>query len=200
MSCVWRREAASVSSPEGWAVVITASYVDPQSVNNPTAGATLPAAWGDTVRADLEYLVDPPGVVVSATAAQNVTSATWTELSFGTTLRDTDGFHQTPEHMVVPTGLGGWYWAGGSVGFTANSTGNRAIAIYVNASLYVAEVHPASGGSDGSHLFIAGVPVQLSAGDYVAIYGYQGSGGDISTIAFGAGTYARGWLSWMGRT
>lgn len=179
---------------------MTTTYIDPQSVNNPTAGATLPAAWGDTVRNDIEFLIDPPGVVLTASASQNITNSTWTELSFtGSTLRDTDGFHQTAEHMAVPTGFGGWYWAGGSVGWPANPNNNRGIAVYVNGTAYHVSVAPASAGSDGSHRSIGNVPVQLSAGDYVAIRVYQTSGGDIGTAAISGSVYARAWLSWMGR-
>ena len=35
-------------------------YVDPQTIDNPTAGNPIPAAWADQVRNNLEFLIAPP--------------------------------------------------------------------------------------------------------------------------------------------
>jgi hypothetical protein len=44
-------------------------YVDTQTIHNPATGTVAPATWGDQVRDNLEFLVDPPVCSISDTSA-----------------------------------------------------------------------------------------------------------------------------------
>lgn len=176
---------------------MTLPYVDPNTIFTPTANAILPFTWLADVRSCLEFLVDPPGCVVSQVANQTISTSSLTAINFtDADLRDTDGFHDpssSPNYMTVPTGFGGWYWAGGAASFGVYAPGYRQIAISVNGSVVNQgrELRDASTSHDTQvHIH---APVQLAAGDHVEILVDQTSGSALNVFD------CVGWLSWMGR-
>lgn len=70
-------------------------YVDPNTVHNPATGSVAPAAWGDVVRDNFEFLADPPQCSVRASAPQTITNNTLTVLTANTEFYDTDAMHST---------------------------------------------------------------------------------------------------------
>jgi hypothetical protein len=52
------------------------AYLDIQSLHNPSTGTVPPASWGDQIRDNLEFLVDPPACSISQSSSQTVASAT----------------------------------------------------------------------------------------------------------------------------
>jgi hypothetical protein len=71
------------------------AYVDTQSIHNPATGTVPPAAWGDQLRDNLEFLIDPPTCHVSGSIPQSVPSNTNTAMSADTELFDNDSMHST---------------------------------------------------------------------------------------------------------
>lgn len=166
----------------------TTPYVDPQTIHNPSTGASPPAAWGDAIRDALETLVRPPGVVLKTTADQAGASANnaWYNLSWNAPadLRDTDSFHTgTGDVVQIPSGLGGWYLAAGSVVWDVNATGTRAVRYSVNgAGDYRLAQGNNTGASYGTRLAFAET-VKLNAGDQFRISARQDSGGALMVKA-----------------
>lgn len=115
----------------------TTPYVDPNTVHNPTTGGEPPAAWGDTVRDGLEFLIDPPRCkAIRSSAVQVIPTSTWTTVTFpDADAWDTDAFHTpTESELTVPTGLGGIYLALAVLQLDDSPTGNRAARFLVNGS------------------------------------------------------------------
>ncbi len=95
---------------------------------------------------------------------------------------DTDGFHSTVTNnsrMTIPAGLGGKYLVVAQMSWDSNTSGERILEIVVNGS--------AGGGANGwSRDNISNANgmtrslsciINLAAGDYVELKGYQSSGG-----------------------
>jgi hypothetical protein len=70
------------------------AYQDTNLVHNPATGTVAPAAWGDQVRDNLEFLIDPPACSISA-AGVTVASATTVVLGSTNGLEnyDNDAMH-----------------------------------------------------------------------------------------------------------
>lgn len=136
------------------------------------------------------------GCRVTKSADQNLTSSTFTPVTWDTESFDTDGFHSTASNtsrFTVPTGMGGYYRLSGSISSQSMSDQNNAIArLTVNG---VADdstrVRLAASGSGTGN--IVGLPfswvVNLAAGDYVEVEGYSAAGTAIidsigSTVTF----------------
>lgn len=175
------------------------AYVDPQSINNPTAGATLPAAWGDTVRDDLEWLArNKPHCRVYNSAAQSIPDVTHTAITFDTERVDVGGLHSTVSNtsrITVPSGGDGWYSIGGGLEYAAvNTTGIRQAEIKLNGSTIIAiQQVPAANIVQQCNVSCFW---QLAAGDYVELVAFQSSGGALNVDA--ATSYSpEFWATWM---
>lgn len=165
---------------------MTTPYVDPQSVHNPATGTSPPASWGDTVRADLEFLVQPPSCRVSRIAALTVANATETAVPFtATDSWDSDAFHDTVTNntrITIPTGLGGRYLLSANCFFdNGTTTGNYMLRWRLNGTTAISDAM-APGASLGTRLSNTTV-YALNAGDYVEVTVYQSSGGSLSLFA-----------------
>lgn len=168
---------------------MTSAYVDPQTIHNPAAGGKPPATWGDTVRDDIVSLAKPPGVrVVRSGAAQTITTATETAITFGTGDAvedwDTDAFHSMSSNtsrITIPTGFGGRYSLHGSVVWAADSTGMRITSIKKGAATYLAMDCRAPITSGDVTVVNLSCEVALAAGEYVElrVYHTKGSGLDV---------------------
>lgn len=175
------------------------AYVDPQSVNNPTAGATLPAAWGDVIRDDLEWLArNKPHAAVFNSAAQSIPDSTHTALTFDSEHVDVGGMHSTSSNtsrLTIPSGADGWYDVGGCVEFAAvNTTGIREVELRLNGLSLIAiqQVTAAN--------IVQQVTVnrksQLVAGDYIELTVFQSSGGALNVNA--SALYSpEFWIEWQ---
>jgi hypothetical protein len=162
---------------------MTTPYVDPQTVHNPGPTLSPPASWGDTVRDGLEFCSKRPGAILDRATSQSITNGTTlVPIAFGTgtTLRDTDTYHNESTNntrVVIPTGFGGWYRVDAFVRFAANGTGYRDLAVRIGGSTVVphsiAKVAPIS----GQDAFASTTAlVQLNANDYVEMCVAQTSG------------------------
>lgn len=180
---------------------MTTPYVQPDSIQNPATGGTVTAALLDTYNADHEFHADPPGCVIRLTTTLGISDATVTAVQFNAAdARDTDAFHDPASsntRMTVPTGLGGWYTAGGVVTFAANGTGYRLVGLRVNGTTRMAQQTSVSFGTAANTLTVS-APLLLAAGDYVELIVYQNSGGALNID--GSTIECRAWLLWHGRT
>lgn len=71
------------------------AYADLNTIHNPATGTAAPASWGDQVRDNLEFLIDPPSCAVYNSAVQSVSNNTLTTMTADSELYDNDSMHST---------------------------------------------------------------------------------------------------------
>tara|TARA_Y100000034_G_scaffold2168_1_gene2702 strand:+ start:19 stop:657 length:639 start_codon:yes stop_codon:yes gene_type:complete len=140
-----------------------------------TAG-TLAIARGGTGAATLAAagLANTPMFFAHSSTGQAVTSATWTKVTLGTELIDTDSAFAS-DTFTVPSGKDGKYMFQGSLNTFADNDMTRAqVAIYKNdAVLAVTYNFITSTDQDVRHCTADITTIDdASAGDYYDIYGY----------------------------
>lgn len=172
--------------------------IDPQTVNNPTAGAIAPASWGDAVRDGIVYLgTNKPRCRVYNSANISLTTATTTALTFNSERYDVGGCHSTSSNtsrLTVPTGEAGVYTIGGAVEFASNTTGERILAIRLNGTTDLARQRVDSAG--GQVALTVFTDYALVAADYVELTAYQSSGGALNVLATGNFS-PESWMRWV---
>ena len=175
---------------------MTTPYVDPQTIHNPATSTSPPASWGDTIRDDLEFLINPPMVRVNcSTGNTSVPSASFTILPFsGTVDYDTDSFKTSTTQFTVPAGLGGKYHIMAHYATGTSGASTKAVAIQVNGSRITQNLRNSTGASEQQIMVMT--DYALTAGDVVSIHGYQNSGSpenwpQRSSIAF----FSMRWVS-----
>jgi hypothetical protein len=157
------------------------AYIDPNTVHNPATGTVAPAAWGDTIRDDLEFLIDPPACSARNSTTQSINNTTFTVLTANSENFDNNAMHST----VTNTSRITCQTAGRYLFFTrhrwaTNGTGARVIQYRINGvdpgatAQQLMAVPAAGGGVDHQHT--ATWSLTLAAGDYVEVAGYQDSG------------------------
>lgn len=156
-----------------------------------TTGESVSAAQLNThLRDNLSFLAAPDRAMGNRGAfAQTLSTATWTEMVFGSENYDTGGMHTTGgDNQQFAAAVAGAYLCVAQVRFAANSTGDRKAMIRKNSA------HGAGGGTawgltcvraatgQETSFSIAAV-VPLSAGDYVSAWAWQNSGGNLDLEA-----------------
>lgn len=164
------------------------AYADPQSTHNPATGEIPPAAWGDIVRDDLEYLArNRPHCRVYNSAAISLTHNTDAALTFNSERYDVGGCHSTASNtsrITIPAGEGGKYLLTGHVEFASNATGDRQLSFRLNGTTVLAAQRVGANGSSVTILSLSTV-YALAAGDYVELWALQSSGGALNATASG---------------
>jgi hypothetical protein len=152
-------------------------YVDPQSVHNPATGTIAPAAWGDTIRDDLEFLVDPPACSVFHSVVQSTSSGVSTALAADSENFDNAGMHSTvTNNSRITIQVAGRYLLLATMEFANNATGWRSTGFFINgvfSPIGGQTVPPA--GSQTTRLSATRTRV-LAVGDYVEVQSNQNSG------------------------
>lgn len=116
-------------------------------------------------------------------APQTIPNATWTAVTFDSESWDTNGFHSTTTNtsrITIPAGLAGKYEFNARGFFVPSAVGIRYIAIYINGVNYRIAYFPASANDFAIAL---NTKFNLSAGDYLEVYVYQSSGGNLNFYA-----------------
>lgn len=124
-----------------------------------------------------------------SSTAQTLSNATFTAITYDTEDYDTGAIHSvssnTSRMTVPPGGAGLWEFLVGLT-FDANATGGRLVRFYKNGSaLTYGQVSvPVNSGSFGTAVNSV-IHASLVDGDYIEVFGYQTSGGnlDIGTPA-----------------
>jgi hypothetical protein len=122
------------------------------------------------------------GCSLTAGAETTIANATFTAVAFSVEKYDTDNFHSTSTNtsrITIPSGKAGKYLITGKLNFNSNATGYRQIAIYKNGSSLSYNAFAVVNGN------VTGVTIvsldSLAEGDYLELFGYQTSGGNLNT-------------------
>jgi len=149
-------------------------------------GETLVA--DSTAATGLKWAKSPNfiGVQCNNSAQQTIANVTFTALTWNGEEYDTSSFHSTSSNnsrITIPTGLGGYYRISGNVRFVSNGTGRRLVQLRKNGGM-IKETEVTPGASAELSLWTNCV-LPFVAGDYLEIYVYQSSGGNLNIYAGG---------------
>lgn len=135
------------------------------------------------------FVLDPPRCTVYHSADRTLTTATWTLAIFDSEAQDTDTMHSTATNnsrLVATTA--GRYFVTALVYFAGNATGGRGINFTKNGagtrtslSTNVSDGF-ASGVANTNQLVSVAFEVNMAAGDYLEMFLYQSSGGNLAYI------------------
>ena len=150
-------------------------------------GNTISAAnWNTDLVDNVKWVAGDSGgkphCRVYNSASISIANNTPTVLTMDSESWDSGGMHSTSvntSRLTVPSGGGGKYVIGGGVNFPANATGTRWAAILLNGTTVLAKVETPGNASIDANLNPSTVYV-LNATDYVELYVYQSSGGNLN--------------------
>jgi hypothetical protein len=129
------------------------------------------------------------GVALTNSAVQTLSNSTNTAITFDTETFDTNAYHSTvtnTSRITIPVGYAGYYRITGAVAYASNATGLRSAKVYKNGtSIFHYSVTAVATGNPASTAvsFIA----NLAEGDYLELYAFQNSGGNLDTVNASAG-------------
>lgn len=135
------------------------------------------------LRDAIAFWQNPPSALITGNAGQSLTTATWTLVAFPTTSYDTDTIVTSTSRLTAKTA--GRYSVTAKLTYAANTTGIRRVMVRKNAAgsstggteLYVETTGAITAAGVKTPASIpAGPEFQLSAGDYLEVFGYQDSG------------------------
>jgi hypothetical protein len=160
------------------------SYVDLNTIHNPATGTVAPAAWGDQIRENDEFLIDPPACAVFNSTTQSLTNDTVTMLSANSEFFDNDAMHSTvTNNSRITIQTAGRYLLIATVEYSgAATTGYRSTGYAINGTagpIGGQVVMAVSTASTVTRLTAIRTAV-LAVGDYVETTGHQTSGGNLN--------------------
>jgi hypothetical protein len=154
-------------------------YVDPNTVHNPATGTVAPAAWGDTIRDDLEFLIDPPCCSVKASSAQSLTNGVTTALNAATENFDNNAMHSTvTNNSRITIQTAGRYLAIALVRYAANGNNSRTLSFFTNGTVN----HDLTNGlaaNNGDTFWSGSKSFVFAVSDYIEVRATQYSGGNL---------------------
>ena len=122
------------------------------------------------------------GCSLSKSAAQSVSNATWTAISWDLENYDTDAFHDNSTNntrITIPAGKAGKYLIASNLFNPSNSTGSRLIRFQKNgADIYYGDWQRANSGHSTST--IGSQVLNLAVADYIEVNLFQDSGGGLN--------------------
>lgn len=154
-------------------------------------GGPAPAAWANSVKAQLDYLLAPstfPIAVLRQTVPQNIPNNAYTGVLLDTEDYDTDGGHSTATNTSRYVGkTEGFYNVSGVTALAANATGQRLAAIGLNgAPLPGVAGGPVASAVTGLRVNVGHRVVFLNGStDYLELMAFQDCGGTLSTVVAG---------------
>lgn len=166
-----------------------ATYVDLNTVNNPTTGQPAPASWGDQIRENFEFLIDPPACSVYNNTTQSISDGSSTALTCNSEYFDNASWHSTvsaTSRLTAP--IDGRYLCVATIQWATNATGWRQLTFRVNGTTSYLCVQFAAVGASHTVIQSGNKLLPLTAGDYVEAIGFQDSGGslNVTTLELGA--------------
>lgn len=173
------------------------SYTTPATA---VAGTVLTAAFLNTnVRDNVAWLAtDSPAVRAYNNANISLANATNTAITMNSERFDNAGMHSTSsstERLVVPTGAAGKYLFGGNISFAFSGTGSRGHHCYLNGATIICENTQQASSSVGNEMSYTSI-YALAVADYIAMIGYQNSGGALNTTS-NANYSPEFWAYWL---
>jgi len=155
------------------------------------------------VKANLDWLGTPPSCRVTASSTANIATSTWTVIAFDAETFDTATMHDNSTNnsrLVAP--VAGKYQLTVSNVWTLSAAGTRALMVRKNAA------GAFGSGTILSQSNVAGTGVyaaytltdsySLAANDYIEVFRYQDSGGNLAPFDLGAGVPAYATLRFIG--
>ena len=151
-----------------------------------TTGQILSKTSGTNM--DFTWIAPPTppfvGCSLYKSAAQTISNTTFTALTFNSESFDTDAFHSTATNtsrITIPAGKAGKYLLHGTIGYGAGSNGStlRSAAIYKNGAAEKYVVVTLGVGNDDAGRLSFACTLDLAVADYVELYFYQASGGNL---------------------
>lgn len=127
--------------------------------------------------------------VYRAAAFTHNSSGDYLPITFDSERRDAKAMHSTVTNntrITVP--IPGWYYIWGNAVFDANATGSRVLQIRVGGSTAIAAVREIAPSASANSKMAISTVYYLNADDYVELYAYQNSGGNLDIIT--EGTYS----------
>ena len=116
------------------------------------------------------------------TSAQTIGNASWTKVQLNAESYDSLGeFDSTTNYRFTATGAG-YYHITGSINWELNATGQRATSIYKNGTLVSSGDFRNAAAAVVADITIVADILYLVANDYIELYGYQNSGGDLDIL------------------
>lgn len=154
------------------------------------------AAFMNMFRDAINFLTNRPITEVYQTASQSLANGAFTAITMDSTVFDPNGQHSnTTNNSRVTCQVAGWYSVSGGVSYLTNTTGSRGALIYKNGTALTQATGGIVAASNAIHVAMTGeVLIQLAVGDYVELYGWQNSGGALSTA--GSGYYPYLYVRW----
>ena len=151
------------------------SYIDPNTIHNPVTGTVAPAAWGDQIRDNLEFLVDPPACSVTDLTGTSVPSNTLTVLGgTGTENFDNDAMHSDVTNRGrITIQTPGRYLFLATIAYTSHTGADTAfirVSLRVNGTTsYAGMIVKGQAAATSEVKIQATRALPLVAGDYVEI-------------------------------
>lgn len=164
---------------------------------------TLPAGHVPTA-AELEQITDaissPPRYIGRQTVTQAVATGIFTAITFGSEDVDNYNGHSTAVNTSRYTSqLAGWYKMTGKIAWNGSATGRRGCDWRVNGAIVGgSQMIYAAGTASAVQLPAATMEIFLNAGDYIELFGYQESGGSLSTDVSFSGVHSYMGARWVG--
>ena len=145
-------------------------------------GTTLPA------------LSVAPMFSATCSAGTSLTTATYTKLGFNTIVYDTNNNFSTSNNRFTPT-VAGYYQFNAAFFVGTNTSTRPIISLYKNGSALAQGLNAGSSLTGGINYQVSYMAYANGSTDYFEIYGYQDSGGTVTTNSSSAVTWFQGFLA-----
>ena len=170
------------------------SILKVNTIQDKGGNAIITSDGSGTLTLGNDALKATPSFYAYRTSGQDISNTTNTKIQMDVELYDSDSAYDnsTNYRFTVPTGKGGKYFLGAYCRITNFTSNRRLIYLYKNNSTTLMQ---GEYGNDGPYQTLqASTIADLSAGDYVELYGYQDSGAT-KTFASG-GLYQTGFFGY----
>jgi len=119
-----------------------------------------------------------PSFFVTLSGDQSISASTWTKITFDTETWDTDSAFASNK-FTVPSGESGKYYIAAKIAIADMDDNELSIiGIYKNGSLIsTTQFEARSPGTNKAMFHVVNTILDLSASDYLEVYGYQTDGG-----------------------
>lgn len=159
------------------------TFIDPLNIQDVRTGALAPSTWGDTVRGDLEFLIERPMCDVFATAYRSITSGGSYPIAMSNYRYDTDGMHSnTTNNSRITIQTRGLYAIGGLIVYQSGAGGYRKLQFVYNGTT-TDEVQVIRGGAGFESTLWGTVLYPFEAGEYIVMHASHDFGSNLDVIA-----------------
>lgn len=146
------------------------------------APATALGQLADAVR----FSLAPPHAVLRQTSAQTIGTGSFTALNFDTEDVDSVNGHDSGLPSRYTAVYPGWYQVSGGATFASSATGRRLARVGVNGALVAGSESGVPGNASVIGFAFRATEVYLAIGDYVEVFVFQDSGGNLATFVANA--------------